>query len=179
MPATYETGKALGIIRESTEQVFSMMLGLPLEAEEAYLENARAESAESFDGLVSVIGLAGSCVGSGRISCSADFGCRVAGALLSTAYEAVDEDVLDAMAELTNMIIGNVKSALEDDLGPMGLSIPTVIFGRNYRARSTGVNEWLVVPFRSAGERMEIRFCLVPASVPASLRMEASLRNAL
>jgi chemotaxis protein CheX len=176
MTATYETGKAIDIIRDSTQQVFSLMLGLPLEAEEAYFENAQAES---FDGLVSVIGLAGSCVGSGRISCSAAFACRVAGALLSTAYEVVDEDVLDAMAELTNMIIGNLKSALEDDLGPVGLSIPTVIFGRNYRARSTGVNEWLVVPFRSDGERMHIRFCLVPGRAPVRSRMETSIQTAV
>jgi chemotaxis protein CheX len=43
-----------------------------------------------------------------------------------TEASSVDEDVLDAVAEITNMIIGSVKTDLEGELGPLGLSIPTV-----------------------------------------------------
>ena len=56
--------------------------------------------------------------------------------LLITEYAAINEDVLDSVAEVTNMIIGNVKTALEDRLGAMGLSTPTVIYGRNFQTRS-------------------------------------------
>ena len=41
--------------------------------------------------------------------------------------------MLDAVAEVTNMIIGNVKTVLESRLGAMGLSTPTVIYGRNFQ----------------------------------------------
>ena len=102
-------------------------------------------------------------MGAGRISCSAALACRLSGALLMSEYSAVNEDVLDAMAELTNMIIGNVKSTLEEELGSMGLSIPTVIFGRNYQARSFGVKEWTVVPFHCQTDQFEVRFALMPA----------------
>ena len=56
--------------------------------------------------------------------------------MLMTESSAVDEEVLDAVAELTNMIIGGVKTDLEPTLGPLGLSIPTVVFGKNFKAKS-------------------------------------------
>ena len=77
-------------------------------------------------------------------------------------YTSVNEDVLDAIAEITNMIIGNVKTLLEVDLGPMGLSIPTVIFGRNFASRTAGTFEWSVVPFVLDGEKIHIQICLAP-----------------
>jgi chemotaxis protein CheX len=151
--------RLVSIIRSSTEEVFATMLGVPVTVEKSYLEQG---GSQNLDGVISLVGLAGSWVGSGRISCSAALACRLSGAMLMAEYTAVNEDVLDAMAELTNMIIGNVKSSLEDELGPMGLSIPTVIFGRNYKARSTGVDEWVVVPFRCETERLDIKFALTP-----------------
>ena len=65
--------------------------------------------------------------------------------MLMTESTAVDEDVLDAVAELTNMIIGSVKTDLEQHLGPLGLSIPTVVFGRNFKTRTSANTEWIVV----------------------------------
>jgi len=64
------------------------------------------------------------------------------------------------VAEVTNMIIGNVKTTLENRLGSMGLSTPTVIYGRNFQTRSGGKQEWTVVPFESEGSRMCVQLCL-------------------
>ena len=146
-------------IRSATDEVFSTMLGIPAERKPHHVEQG---GSQPYDGVIALVGLAGSWVGSGRISCSAALACKLSGALLCSEYSSVNEDVLDAMAEVTNMIIGNVKSTLEDELGPMGLSIPTVIFGRNYQARSCGVKEWVVVPFACDDELFEVRFALVP-----------------
>jgi chemotaxis protein CheX len=89
-----------------------------------------------------------------------------------------NEEVLDAMAEVTNMIIGNVKSLIENDYGAMGLSIPTVIYGRNYKARSTGAGEWTVVPFSCGAEVMEIKICLLPGSESGVTRADVAAQNA-
>ena len=138
----------VGTIVATTAEVFTTMLGVEVEALPDRVEEGGSQPC---DGVISLIGLAGAWTGAGRISCSAGLACRLSSALLATEYAAVNEDVLDAMAEITNMIIGNVKSTLEDQLGPMGLSIPTVVFGRNYKARSSGVKEWVVVPFHCFG----------------------------
>jgi chemotaxis protein CheX len=78
----------------------------------------------------------------------------------------VNDDVLDAVAEVTNMVIGNVKTVLEERLGAMGLSIPTVIYGRNFSSRTVGKQNWTVVPFTLGNERLEVQLCLAPNREP-------------
>ena len=157
------------IIVSATNEVFSTMLNLSVEAGESLVDRS---TPPSFDGVIALVGVAGTWHGSGRISMSSMFACRLAGGLLMTEYTSVDEDVLDAVAEVANMIIGNVKAALEERLGSLGLSVPTVIFGRNYQARSIGVTEWVVVSFHCEQETMEVRFCLMPATVGVHARPE-------
>ena len=70
--------------------------------------------------------------------------------------------VLDAMAELTNIIIGSFKTNVEEELGPMGLSIPTVIHGRNFTTRTLSRNDWTRVPFQCEGGGFNIHVCLAP-----------------
>jgi len=108
-------------IRASTTEVFSTMLGLELAVGEVFVEKEEAVPAS---GVVSIIGLAGAWVGSGSLSCSAQFACKMASHFLQEEYSAVTEDVLDTVAEVTNMVVGNVKTHLENRLGAMGLSHP-------------------------------------------------------
>ncbi|MBZ5575794.1 MAG: chemotaxis protein CheX [Acidobacteriia bacterium] len=114
------------------------------------------------DGVVSFIGLAGSWVGTGSIVCSPTLACRICSQMLQTESTAVDEEVLDAVAELTNMIIGGVKTDLERHLGELGLSIPTVIFGKNFLTKSAGTAEWVVERFGWEGEILQVKLCLAP-----------------
>lgn len=144
---------------EATREVFSTMLALEVQAREAYVENTASPSSE---GVVALIGLAGEWSGTGSLSCSAAFACRIASQMLMIDAQAVDGDVLDAVAEVANMIIGNVKTGLELELGPMGMSIPTIIFGKNFSARSAGSEDWLTVPFECEGERIDLKLCLAP-----------------
>ena len=73
-----------------------------------------------------------------------------------------DEEVLDAVAELTNMIVGNVKTVLERKLGAMGLSTPTVIYGRNFETRTVGSREWVTVPFQCGEYSMGVQITIAP-----------------
>jgi chemotaxis protein CheX len=146
-------------IRTSTLEVFSTMLNLEIIPGDVFVEQGEAAPAS---GVVSIIGLAGAWVGSGSLSCSAKLACQMASHLLLTDYEAVDEDVLDAVAEITNMIVGNVKTIIEDRLGAMGLSTPTVIYGRNFQTRGARNQEWTVVPFLFGTERMCVQICIAP-----------------
>jgi chemotaxis protein CheX len=163
------------IVQSAAHEVFSTMLNLPL-VDLTPFQQADPDPPDSINGVEALVGVAGAWNGTGRICCTSQFALRMAGALLMSEYEALNEDVLDAVAEVANMVIGNVKTSLEEKLGPLGLSIPTVIFGRNYRTRSAGVPSWIVVPFDSAGDRWEVRFCLMPARSPAHAPHAASPR---
>ncbi len=147
-------------ITESAGNVFTTMLGSEIASGEVSIETT---SPEPNDGVVSFIGIAGSWAGTGSISCSPALACRVCAAMLMTEATAVNEDVLDAVAELTNMIIGSVKTDLEHHLGPLGLSIPTVVFGRNFKTRSAATTEWINVRFDWDGEPLLIKMCLAPS----------------
>ena len=146
-------------ISQSTTQVFSSMLGVEICCSETIIENKMPEARE---GVVSFIGLAGSWAGTGSLSCSPALACRVCAAMLMCEAPAVNEEVLDTVAELTNMIIGSVKTDMETHLGPLGLSIPTVVFGRNFRTKSAGSSEWIVVKFHWEDETLQVRICLAP-----------------
>ncbi len=146
-------------IRGATDEVFTTMLNLSVAPGETFVEK---EEAVPSSGVVSLIGLAGSWVGTGSLACSAACAAKIASALLMAPCTAIDEDVLDAVAEVTNMIIGNVKTALESRLGAMGLSTPTVIYGSNFQTRSSGSHEWTVVPFALDQDRMCVQVCIAP-----------------
>ncbi len=144
----------------STAEVFSTMLGSKLSSGETMIDTTTSEPT---DGVVSFIGIAGSWAGTGSLTCSPAMACRICAAMLMTEAPSVNEDVLDAVAELTNMIIGSVKTDLESELGPLGLSIPTVVFGRNFKTRSAGTAEWIYVRFLWDEDSLLIKMCLAPS----------------
>ncbi|MEQ1945720.1 MAG: chemotaxis protein CheX [Bryobacteraceae bacterium] len=148
------------MIRGATSEVFQTMLNLSLESLPSHEE---PDLPEPFDGVVSMVGIGGTWIGTGRISSPPELACKLAEAMLLTPCSAINAEVLDASAEIANMIIGNVKTMLEEKLGPLALSVPTVIFGRNYRTHCSGMDNWTVVPFRTEGMKMDISFCLKPA----------------
>lgn len=157
---TMTQDRLVGHIHAATTEVFATMLGAEVQPGETRRSRSEPEAA---GGVVSFIGLAGSWAGTGGLSCTSEMACRISGMLLLAEYAAVNEDVLDAVAEVTNMIIGNVKTALEAELGPMGLSIPTVIFGRNFATRTSGSDEWTTTSFTCGGGSLEVRICLSPS----------------
>jgi chemotaxis protein CheX len=140
-------------------QVFSTMLGVDLAQGSATFENAMPDANCE---VVSLIGLAGSWVGAGSLSCSAGMACRICAAMLMTEADSVNEEVLDAVAELTNMIVGNVKTELEGQLGPLGLSIPTVVYGGNFKTKTAGAADWVVLCFRWDDDPLFVKLCLAP-----------------
>jgi len=146
-------------IRASSTNVFSTMLGQELPPGELAFEQG---TPEPNDGVVSFIGIAGRWAGTGSIACSPTLACRICSAMLMTEASAVDAEVLDAVAELTNMIIGSVKTDLEAHLGPLGLSIPTVVYGRNFKTKSAGQHEWIVLTFLWDAEPLTVKLCLAP-----------------
>jgi chemotaxis protein CheX len=153
MEEKFDHDRLVRIARQATTDVFGTMLGMEIVPLDAYCETEPPVAAA---GILSLIGFAGTWVGND--------------ALLMAEHHTVDEEVLDAMAEMTNMILGNVKTELEEVVGPMLLSIPTVLYGRNFVKRSMGKREWVVIPFNCKEERIEIQICMAPNPNPDGLR---------
>jgi chemotaxis protein CheX len=145
-------------IRQATTEVFSVMLGIDVEP-----GNAQATSAGvDHSGVVAVLGLTGAWGGSGEISCDSGLSMEIARRLLMSECSAVDEEVLDAVAEVANMIVGNIKTHLEQALGPMGLSTPAVFFGGDFETRVVGRTTRVLVPFTCADGSLTVQIAIAP-----------------
>ena len=148
-------------IQSATSEVFATMLDMKPEAGAMLPERSVAAAAPA-SGVVSVIGIAGPWAGTGSLACTGAFACSMASNFLMTKFDSMNDDVLDAVGEICNMVIGNVKTILEEKVGPMGLSTPTVILGNNFQTRSSRNHEWIVVPFRVKGESLFVQMSIAP-----------------
>ena len=50
---------------------------------------------------------------------------------LTEAEDLSEEEITDAIGEVTNMVMGSVKSRIQDVVGCLNVSIPTVVRGRS------------------------------------------------
>jgi chemotaxis protein CheX len=129
-----------------------------------------ADDAEaSGSGLISLVGITGDWGGSGVFCCSPRFAAIVCGRMLGSEVDpenpVINEEVLDVVAELTNMMVGNVKNGLEPITGPLAISVPTVIHGRNFQFRNTAGLKGASLRFAGEDEQFEVRIALAPIAV--------------
>jgi chemotaxis protein CheX len=109
-------------IEQIVQSIFGTMLGM---------EVARVESGASTfqEELMGTIQIAGATSMSVVLAVSDGVALASAAAMLQLSSEDVtDDDQRDVVAELTNMIGGNLKSLVP---GPLFLSLPTVVAGRD------------------------------------------------
>ena len=52
------------------------------------------------------------------------------------------DDVVDTIGEISNMVLGSVKTRIQDSVGTINVSIPSVVHGRNIR---NGVKDGVVL----------------------------------
>jgi chemotaxis protein CheX len=107
-------------------EVFETMMFMSVEECNEMYEVIDGES------LLSTITFKGTVEGCLGVSCNLNCAQTIARNMLgSDSGEAIPEDeVVDAMGEVANMVLGAVKARLADTVGDIQVSIPTVISGR-------------------------------------------------
>ena len=148
-------------ISNATESVFTTMLGLEAKAGHA---SAESPGPGPIGGISAMVGMVGPWTGAGSVSCDEATACKLASAMLMSEYTEVNDDVLDAMGEIANMVIGNIKTNLEMTFGQMSLGIPTVTFGKHFATRSTLKETWTLVPFACGGREVLVQVLLTDSS---------------
>jgi chemotaxis protein CheX len=150
-------------IVDSATEVFSTMLGIEVESTGEAVGTRVPEL-----GIISLVGITGDWGGSGVFCCTpvlASVICaRMMGTDLNPGSPSIDEEVLDVVAEITNMMIGNIKNGLEAITGPLAISVPTVIHGRNFQFRNTFGLRAVALAFLAEGEVFEVRISLAPVA---------------
>jgi len=110
--------------------------------------------------VASLVGWTGHWSGTGVLECTPEFACILTNVLLGTELTELDEDALNCVAEMSNIIFGNVKTDLEGVLGAMTLQIPTVVYGTSIGMWSP-VESFLVLPITIDRHSLRVKIYVV------------------
>lgn len=127
---------------ESTKIVFSTMLGTTVTSGEA-----KPCGHPVAKGVTGIVGLTGSISGDVVVSIDQKIALEVTSAMLGQEVIDLNDDVIDAVGELTNMIAGSAKGRLEKF--NLGLALPTVILGSDHRIGFKSGIKPISIPFVS------------------------------
>ena len=138
---------------EITQGVFEMMIPIPMT-----IGKPTAQGGEKIvDGISAIIGIAGDFSALITAYCSQEAALQIAGALLDEPMSQIDEDVKDAIGELSNMLAGGIKGKFSEFDAELELAIPTVISGNKYSIKQPTNVSGIRIPFLLEGDnRFEV-----------------------
>jgi chemotaxis protein CheX len=112
--------------------------------------------------LLGSITFKGSLEGCLTIRCNSDCARTIAANMLGTdpSGDLAENDIHDAVGEVANMLMGAVKSRIQDEVGNMEVSIPSVVQGREMK-HSLGDQANEIVIDVSIEEEYNARFSLL------------------
>jgi chemotaxis protein CheX len=162
-PPVLETAFLAEAMTVAAAEVFSTMLNQAARQDPPIVR----QSIEVLnDGVVSLIGITGEWVGSGVLSCSSECARWMSSQFLMSDYPEVNDEVLDAIGEITNMIVGNFKNKVAEQTGPLAMSVPAVVHGQNMHTTTRGgCKEWLAFPVTCGGNYLELLVQLRPRPI--------------
>jgi chemotaxis protein CheX len=129
----------------ATLEVFEMMAGVRLEAQESRTDEPRGEQ-------TAMVGLAGALCGMVTLRCSAAAAFKFASLMLGGDAASNPSTARDALGELCNMVAGNFKAKISNLADNCMLSVPTVITGEDYSMATPEPTEGFNLVFTSDGE---------------------------
>jgi chemotaxis protein CheX len=131
-----------------TQNVFETMLQTQIDQTcESYPQNDSS-------GVVGCIHIAGEWSGAVLVRASNELAKFAASRMLMVCQEeVVVEDLQDTLAELTNMIGGNIKSIVPS---PSNLSLPTVTNGNDFKVRTFGASPVSTTNFSAHEGKLQV-----------------------
>ncbi|EMB15162.1 chemotaxis protein CheX [Rhodopirellula europaea] len=134
-----------------TENVFTTMIDSPVE-----LDNDESDLAAHAP-ITGCVQIAGEWSGAVLVQTTGDFATQAASKMLMLDQaEVCIEDRQDTMAEIANMIGGNIKSLVP---GPSTLSLPTVTTGEDFDIRIFGTTVENSVAMTANGQQLKVIVC--------------------
>ncbi|MCG8620086.1 MAG: chemotaxis protein CheX [Desulfobacterales bacterium] len=106
-----------------------------------------------------VLGLTG--VAHGTIAVTFEEKCilTVVSNMFGETMDSLNEDIADAVGELTNMISGQARRELDEVGKVFKAAIPSVITGKNHTIRHYSDGPKIAIPFETDGGKFTIEVC--------------------
>lgn len=134
-------------VKGSVTETFDTMLSMAIEPLES-----EPPPGHGVHRIVGTLNFAGRVNGIFNVQVTVDFGRLMAAGMLGMEPEAVNPatDVRDLIAEITNIVGGNLKSALNDAGHSCVLSTPSITFGTDFTIRSLNMDRFERLVFKQA-----------------------------
>lgn len=84
--------------------------------------------------------------------------------MLGSSPAAINDDVKDAVAELTNIIFGNAKRDLNVLGHTIAPAIPSVVTGKNHEIRHSVKGHCICIPFESKQGKLVVEYVIASAT---------------
>lgn len=112
---------------EGVKEVFETMIFMDIE------ESSEAEDKIENDSLLGSITFQGEIEGCLGIRCGMPCARTIAANMLGMdpGEEISQPEICDAIGEVSNMVLGSIKSRIQESAGELQVSIPTVVSGQN------------------------------------------------
>jgi chemotaxis protein CheX len=130
-------------IVEVTKEIFETMIMMDVTPGQPLAEHVSKFSCS----LSAMVGFAGLKQGNLTIHTPEKVAIGLTQSFLGTEIEEINEDVQDAMGELANMIAGSLKPIISNDGKSVELSLPSVVYGKEYTMIVVAKADWIIVPF--------------------------------
>jgi len=114
------------------------------------------KDSKAFGDVSGIIGITGDAQGSMSISFEAPAICAVVANLFGNEVKEVNDEVKDAVGEMTNMICGDARRRLEGQGVSLQAGTPTVVAGKDHSVTHINTGPMLAVPFSTPNGRFVV-----------------------
>jgi chemotaxis protein CheX len=146
-----------GLVTSAVSELFSTMLGmsmLPVPLASGF-GNGEAH-------IAGAVGFVGRLSGVVYVFTTVSFARRITATFLGLQESEIegDEMINDAMGEMTNMLVGQMKSRITDRGMPCVLTIPSVVRGSHFSVEAISSTEGHIYSFACMENRILVQFLL-------------------
>jgi len=145
----------------ATTEVFSTMVGRQVQAGQPFI----VSSANCEEDISELIGLSGGLPGTVIVGIDKALAFDFTEQVIGHKTDHIDEEVIDAVGEIANMIVGAAKCKLTTY--KLSISLPSVICGRGLTVNFPRTVRPVCVPFTCEGSRLALRMGLNDTDVDA------------
>jgi chemotaxis protein CheX len=107
-----------------------------------------------------IIGITGDMIGSLAISFGESCICHLVGSMLGESYAEANQEVFDAVGEITNMISGVARTHMEKEGMQVYAAIPSVVYGKNHTINHILKSPSIVIPFDTDHGAFVVDVCI-------------------
>lgn len=140
---------------KATLDILSMMAGMAAKSGKPYAKKNNVATGDAS----AIVGVTGDMRGSISVSFSRPCAMALVEGMLGDAVEDPDQDMQDAVGEVTNMVSGQARAGLVELGITVQGSTPTVIVGDGHTIRHISSAAVIAIPFTTDHGDFTVEFC--------------------